>query len=74
MRPLLTLRLLFSDANGAPLRRSNFHRRVWTPIRDAAPQYFYRLTARFTPKARSTIRRLNKAPHLRTGTLILPVR
>ncbi len=29
-------RLLFSDANGAPLRRSNFHRRVWTPIRDAA--------------------------------------
>ncbi len=29
-------RLLFRDANGAPLRRSNFHRRVWTPIRAAA--------------------------------------
>jgi integrase len=29
-------RLLFRDAKGAPLRRSNFHRRIWTPIRDAA--------------------------------------
>jgi integrase len=28
--------LLFSDANGQPLRRSNFHRRVWVPIRDKA--------------------------------------
>ena len=29
-------RRLFADANGALLRRSNFHRRVWVPIRDAA--------------------------------------
>ena len=28
--------LLFRDSKGAPLRRSNFHRRVWTPIRNAA--------------------------------------
>lgn len=29
-------RLLFTDALGAPLRRSNFHRRVWAPLRNAA--------------------------------------
>src|SRR5262249_17511643 len=29
-------RLVFTDGQGAPLRRSNFHRRVWTPLRDAA--------------------------------------
>jgi integrase len=29
-------RLVFTDRQGAPLRRSNFHRRVWVPLRNAA--------------------------------------
>jgi integrase len=29
-------RLLFQDLRGGPLRKSNFHRRVWSPLREAA--------------------------------------